>query len=365
MLASGQLRAGYQVRVLACLEQGTPEPEFLANLRAEQVDVRVIRYRARAYISLARAIVFERRAYRPDILHSHGYVADVLVALTTSRRRGHSTLSTVHGFTGGSLRNRIYEALQTWAYRRIGVVVAVSAKLARDLQDRGVSTTKIMVIANAFIAPRVAPMSRVEARRQCGIAPWVFAIGWIGRISVEKGPDVLVRALALLEQYPFVAVVIGDGAQRQDVMALATRLGIAGSIQWKGPVSAAWQLLPAFDVMVISSRTEGLPITLLEAMYFGIPVVATSVGGIPEVLGMSEAILVPSERPELMAAAILDVHRNPDAAGRRAALARNRLDVEFGGDQWVRAYSAAYEAADRTAHRGDTLKAPPHTGAAN
>ena len=111
--------------------------------------------------------------------------------------------------------------------------------------------------------------------------------------------------------------------------------------------------MPAFDAWVLSSRTEGTPVTLFEAVAAGVPVVATRVGGVPDVVGEGEAILVPPEDPEALAAAIRAVHASPLAAAARADRASRRVATEFAAAPWLDAYDRAY----RRALRG--VRTPP------
>jgi glycosyltransferase involved in cell wall biosynthesis len=119
-------------------------------------------------------------------------------------------------------------------------------------------------------------------------------------------------------------------------------------ITWHGVVPDAGRLLRAFDVLVLSSRTEGTPMVVLEAMAAGVPIVATRVGGVPDVLSSADAMLVPPEDPAALAAAIRAVHDHPDAARSRADSARRRLDTEFALAPWLARYEAIYRQVQRS-----------------
>jgi glycosyltransferase involved in cell wall biosynthesis len=107
-------------------------------------------------------------------------------------------------------------------------------------------------------------------------------------------------------------------------------------------------LLKAFDVFVLSSRTEGTPIALLEAMHAGVPIVATRVGGVPDVVSEEEAILVPAEQPATISQAVAEIHRDLSAAAKRCVRARERVARSFGVAAWVAAVDRVYLNADRT-----------------
>src|SRR5206468_931748 len=131
---------------------------------------------------------------------------------------------------------------------------------------------------------RIAPaLDRDAARRTLGIPREDFVVGWVGRLSVEKGPDVLLEALPHLNTVPLTISLIGGGtgAEQRALRARADKLGVADHIRWHGVVPDAERVYTAFDVCVLSSRTEGTPVVLFEAMAAGVPVVATAVGGVP------------------------------------------------------------------------------------
>ena len=99
---------------------------------------------------------------------------------------------------------------------------------------------------------------------------------------------------------------------------------------------------PAFDAFVLSSRTEGTPIALLEAMYANVPIIATAVGGVPEVINSAHARIVPPEQPARIAEALAEIARDPFAAKERATLARERVTSAFAVDSWLAAVEAVY-----------------------
>ena len=163
----------------------------------------------------------------------------------------------------------------------------------------------------------------------------------MGRLSREKGIDVFVDAMARLLAADAVAgCVVGDGPERAREEARA-----GSSISWKGMLPAAGRYLAAFDVFVQSSRTEGTPMALLEAMAVEVPIVATQVGGVPDVISGNEALLVPSEDPIALATAIASVLADPEPAAVRAHLAKQRLVTTFSADAWLDRHEEIYRLA--------------------
>ena len=167
-------------------------------------------------------------------------------------------------------------------------------------------------------------------------------IGWIGRLSREKGPDLFVRAIALLGLPSALAILIGDGPERDPTIALATELGVHHQIRLLGQRPDAAALLGAFSCLVISSRSEGLPMVLWEAVASGTPVVAFSVGGIPEVLTADSAWLVRPADTAGLAAAIAAALMSPDEARARAGRAQAILQERYGLAKWVHALEELY-----------------------
>ena len=315
---------------------------FVASLKDAGAEVVPIVVPGRAYRAERAAVARACREFEPDIVHTHGYHCDVVDA-GVARRFGIPVVTTVHGFTGGDWKNRFYEWLQVRAYRRFDAVVAVSNRLGDLLARRGVPRDRIRVIHNGW-QPAGSSLDREGALEVLGERPEAetLRIGWVGRLSMEKGPDVFVESLGRLRDRAWTACIVGDGPARIDLERRAAALGIGDRIHWHGVVERAGTLFPAFDVFVISSRTEGMPIVLFEAMASEVPVVTTAVGGIPEAVSASEARLVVSEDPAALAAGIADVLDHADTASARARNAARRLRDEFGVDRWLSRYEAVY-----------------------
>lgn len=351
VLATRFHRLGHDVHVAAVAPSAEAAAGFIHALRDAGVAVTTLDVPGRAYVRERTLVAALCRSLRPDVVHTHGYRAD-LIASSAARARRIPTVTTVHGFTGGDFKNRVYEHLQQRAFRRFDAVVAVSRPLVARLSANGIARDRLHFLPNAYAAEATL-LDRDAARERLGIRDDAFRAGWVGRLSQEKGPDVFVDALAQLDAGQAVAAsVLGDGAERDAVRARAASLGVAPQITWHGVVPNAGQLLAAFDVLVLSSRTEGTPMVVLEAMAAGVPIVATHVGGIPDMLSSREALLVAPDDPAALAAAIRAVRADPAAAAERARAARCRLAVQFGVEPWLERYAAIYRQAQHpsTAH---------------
>ena len=340
-LATGQQQAGHEVRVVAVLANEADRHPFLRPLNQAGVETIPLCVPPRAYLRERNAIAELCRRLRPDVMHTHGYHVDVVDA-GAARRAGIPTVTTVHGFTGGDWKNWIYERLHRRALRRFDAVVAVSRPLARDLERRGVPAARVHVVPNAWPASDPAPLPRDQARARLAVPNGRFHIGWVGRLTPEKGPDVLLAALAQLGDVPLVVSFVGDGRGRPALEETAAHLGLRDRVRWPGTVAEAGRLFAAFDVFALSSRTEGTPIVLFEAMAAGTPIVASAVGGVPDVVSPAEALLVDADDPAALARAIRAVHADPTAAAERARRARRRLANDFAPGPWLERYERIY-----------------------
>lgn len=338
-LTGGLAQRGHRVGLLAVVDRSGASDPLLASIARRGVEVLPLPLPGRAYLAERRAIRRVLAEWRPDVVHTHGYRPD-LVSGRLALRAGVPWITTLHGFTGGGPKNRLYEWLQRRAARHASAAIAVSRGIQGRLLGAGVPPIRLVCLPNAW-APRPT-YTREEARRRLGIGAEARAIGWVGRLSEEKGPDIFLEMLAQVPGGNVHAVVIGDGPARPALSELVLRLGLERRVTWVGMVPEAFRLLPAFDVWVLSSRTEGTPITLLEAMAARVPIVATAVGGVPEVVSAAEAWLVPSGSAAALAGAVVEALAEPERAARLVEAARTRLEESFATEPWLTTHEALY-----------------------
>jgi glycosyltransferase involved in cell wall biosynthesis len=338
MVAAGQRFEGVHVAcVLAPAE--APNHPFVRRLAELGIPTTRVIVGARNYWREFRSLRALIAQLNPRVVHTHGYRAD-LTGGAAARSLAIPTVSTVHGFVGGTLRNRFNEAVQCVALRRADGVIAVSSPLVEQLAARRIPKYKIRLVRNGFSA--TAPTeTRADARRTLGLARDTKVVGWIGRLSREKGADVMLNAFSLYDRSSRLSI-IGEGPEREHLMEQAARLGIAERVTWHGAIARAGTLLPAFDAFVLSSRTEGTPIVLFEAMHAGVPIVATTVGGVPDVVSSDQALLIPPEDPSRLASALGELATNPDSALTRSRSARERLRASFDVAVWLSEMESVY-----------------------
>lgn len=341
-LARTQREVGHEVHV-ACLSTDPGAAPFLRSFAHRDIPTWAGTAGARDYWGQRRFVRDLQRGLVPDIVHTHGYRADVL-AVRACQRAGTAVVTTLHGFTGGGLKNRCYEWLQRRAVRICDTVVAVSEALAGEMARCGLTADRVRVIPN--VIPPLGPrLSREEARRVLGIPEDRWVVGWVGRVSHEKGLDLLLDALPAFDDPALTVAVLGDGPARLALERRADETGLHDQMRWYGLVQRAERLFAAFDVLVISSRTEGSPIVLLEAMAAGTPVIVTAVGGVPDMVTSASATIIPPEDAAALAAALHRVRQDPAGAERRAMRAHVRSSRNSDPVRWAERYIDAYASA--------------------
>jgi glycosyltransferase involved in cell wall biosynthesis len=339
-LTTGLQAAGHPAVIAAIIGESDSDHPFVAAARLRGIEVAEIREGHRRYDRQTAAIGRAAAAHGVGVIHTHAPLADVM-GHWAARRTGLPSVSTLHGFTVPGRRTMLYDIAVRWAHRHADAIVAVSTPIVSRLEQRGVRRDHIRLIPNAW-HPGASPLDAAAARRELGVDPGIPHVGWVGRCAFEKGADVLIDAITALRHPSICFSIIGDGKLRPEIEARARAAGVMNQIRWHGTIPSAERILRAFDMLVLSSRSEGTPMVLLETMAANVPIVTTSVGGIPEMLSSGEALLVPPECPDLLAAAIRNSLDKPDAAAERAAKARARIDSDYSASSWIERHIALY-----------------------
>jgi glycosyltransferase involved in cell wall biosynthesis len=322
------LPVGVRTEFLSFAEGGRCHP-FLAAARRDGFAAAALENDTPHLRAAVRELAGHLRRSRPDVVFCHGYKAN-LVGRPAARRRSIPVVAVSRGWTSENWKVRLYEALDRAHLRFMDCVVCVSAAQAAKVYRAGVRPGRIRVIHNAVDAARFShpdPRGRDELQALFR-TPRPLLVGAAGRLSPEKGFDVLVAAAARLRRsHPHVGFVhFGAGQCRPRIERQIAARGLAESFVLGGFRTDLDRFLPHFDLLVLPSYTEGLPNVVLEACAAGVPVVATAVGGTPEVIDADRGVLVPPGDPPAL------------AAGIRAALAPGRSLRELGeaGRRYVR-----------------------------
>lgn len=270
---------------------------------------------------------------RPDVLQTHSYRSNTLARLS---RASHDCpwFAFFHGVTWENWKVRVYNRIDQWAMSEAERVVTVSQAQADALRAGLPKRAKIEVVANAVLldANLLSPDDRRRRRRELGVDDEDFLLGVFGRLSREKGPDVFLESLAQVRrrQPRFKAILLGDGPMRSPLEQQAQRLGLESHVRFLGHQTDVVGHYSLLDALVLPSRSEGMPNVLLEAMSLNVPVVATRVGGVPEVSQDGvEALIVEPENPTSLAQALLRIREDEALRTRLVQNAFQRVHRQY------------------------------------
>lgn len=278
------------------------------------------------------------RRERPDILHANSSKAGVLGRLAAVAVGVPVRIFTVHGW-GFEAFSGLASLLYRWADRLMSPMTTVTicvgeSERAAGLAARTCRNDRTVVIRNA-VDVAAAPKAR-----HAGGTPRIIMVG---RLQPPKDPVTLVRAFARLRRESFAAVVVGDGPARPMLETEIRRLGLDGAVELAGECCDVPERLAGADVFVLSSSQEGLPLSILEAMAAGLPVVATAVGGIPElVVDGQTGFLVPRGDAEALAAALARLIDDRALRRRLGTAGRARAEALFDLPSFHRAHVELY-----------------------
>jgi len=311
-------------------------------------------------------LVARLHAGRFDVVHTHSAKAGALGRVAARRVGVARIVHTYHGFPfhqfQSPLRRAVYVGIEralarvTNQFLAVGPAVAAEAVRRRIVPPESVRT--IGVAVDTAARPPQA-MARAEARRLLGVPPGMRVVGTVGRLDYQKAPDDFVAALARLDADDVFGVWIGDGPLRASTEKLAARRGLAGRMCFTGQRSDVPMLLPGLDVFAMASRYEGLPCAVVEAMVAGLPVVATAVNSVPDIVVAGQTgLLVPPGRPELLSRALRHLLDNPALAAQLGSAGRTHLGAELAPAALGQILDETY----RPPPPADVRRAPPPPG---
>lgn len=298
-------------------------------------------------IRSVREVAAVLRDLEADVVCCNGYKPDI-VGWIAARCAGVPVVSISHGWTGATLRVRVYETLDRLLLRGMDAVVSVSAAQAERVRRAGTRAARNHVIRNAVnVAPFAAPDPAYRELLQKNFKlPKSVIVGAAGRLSPEKGFEVLVDAAAQIapKRSDVGFVVFGAGPLREELQQKIAALGLADHLVLAGFREDVEKFIPHFDIAVLPSYTEGLPIFVLEALAARVPVVATAVGGTPEVVDEGKSgLLTPSGNPTALAGALLKLVDDPETRKRMGTAGRARIDEEFTFQVQCEQYAALFD----------------------
>ncbi len=283
-------------------------------------------------------------AWGADVIHAHNEGAGVYAA-AAGRLCGIGVVTTRHGITLARAANRWVRRACGWMSR---VNVCVSQALARQIQsEERLPPGRLRVIYNGVDTTTFAPRPglRAWARAQLGVDGGGPVVMSVGRLVPEKDYPTLFKAVqALAEKWPGLKLVVIGGGEQEGLLRVLAEALAPGVVVMPGRAEGLEKLLPAADIFAMSSATEGIPRALLEAMACALPVVATAVGGVPEVVEHGHTgLLVPPGEALALARAIDTLLAAPERARVMGRAGRERVELMFSFDGMMRAYLRLYQ----------------------
>jgi glycosyltransferase involved in cell wall biosynthesis len=282
------------------------------------------------------------RRHRTQLAHTHNRMA-LIYGAPAARLAGAAIVHTKHGHNPKGGTRLLAGKL---AARFVDAFVAVSPETAEFARQRHeVAERRLLVIPNGIELSRFhpEPAARARVRSELGIAANAWVIGTVGRIAPEKNQALLLRAMAPLLGPQVRLIVAGDGPLLPALSELAETLAITGFAHLLGARRDVPDILNALDVFVMSSDTEGLPLVVLEAMATGLPIVSTSVGGIPNVLEDGQTgFLVPPGDEAALRDRVAKLAGDPARSRALGAQARSAAVTRFSAERMQQDYLALY-----------------------
>jgi glycosyltransferase involved in cell wall biosynthesis len=293
-------------------QRGGGTNPFLDGVRAEGIPLEIVPEAGAFDRSVIHALRAVAERVKPDVLQTHAVKSHFLARLAGLPELA-PWVAFHHGYTWTSRKARLYNELDRWSLRRADRVLTVSGPFREELVAKGVRRERIAVIHNAIRASWGQAAREPEAARslraEWGIPEQVPVALIVGRLSLEKDHLSLLRAVKQVrERQALHLVIVGDGPERPRIETAMRELGMQDAVTLTGQQRSAEPFYGIADIAVLASRTEGSPNALLEAMAAGVPAVATTVGGIPEIATDGEtALLVPPGDTEKLTVALLRI----------------------------------------------------------
>ncbi|NIM19914.1 MAG: glycosyltransferase [Candidatus Latescibacteria bacterium] len=288
--------------------------------------------------------IFSRR--RPDVVHTHNFVSHVHAA-PAAKLLGIPVIHTKHGKHVASFSR--FPWLRRYLYNLSWRVAAVSGDTGSSLREKaGLDPSIIEVVYNGINVARYAAGSKREARKKLAVDEGVYLMGSVSRLDPVKDHRTMLEAFkeVAAERDDCLFMIIGDGPERERIKYSIGGLGLEGKVVMPGFIDDIPAVLPALDLFLQPSIEEGLSLTILEAAASRIPIIATPVGGTPEIIvdGVT-GILVEARNAVALAAAMNRFLEDPDHFRKLANNAKQRIEELFSLEKMVSSYHAMYRAA--------------------
>lgn len=331
---------GQTPTAVCCLDD---EGAWAAEVEARGVRVHALHRPPGFHPSLGRAVAAVARQHRATVIHAHHYSPFVYAACTRLAGLRTPIVFTEHGRlsdAGPSGKRRLANRfLRRLAARSFGVSNDVRLHIVAE----GFDPDRVGVIYNGIdVGPAPMPALRTEVRASLGVDDGTLVLATIARLDPVKDLGVLLDAVRAAADVPLLLLVIGDGSEKTALEAQAAALGLSARVRFLGHRNDARRWLAGCDAYVNTSVSEGVSLTILEGMAACLPVVATAVGGTPEVVDDSCGVLIPARDAGACAAALRRLAAGPALRETMGMAGRQRVESRFTLDRMVRDYAAVY-----------------------
>ena len=330
---------------LACIENYINSDQSLLN-HAKEAGLKALEIpcKSRMDFQTVRNLITVCKDNQIDIIHSHDYKSHFYGALT-ARFSGCKQVATLHGKTFGNVKNRIFEVVENLLLRMVSHVTVVSDQLFDSLSETALSK-KLSQIANGVDDQSFNPDIKGFGKSYWGFNPSSYVFGTIARMSEEKGHHVLIEAFSKLTDHNdnVRLLLVGDGPLHDELVTLTESLGLENKVRFAGSRTEVEQILNDMDCYVSPSHTEGMPMSILEAMATGLPLVATDVGAVGYLLREDLGKLLPPGDVDALAKQMQSVLDDVDFMKESGKKCRARVEQEFSAGIQSQEFAKVYHA---------------------
>jgi len=320
----------YIEMTLACIENYISGDQSLLN-QAKEAGLKALEIpcKSRMDFRTMTNLVDICKKNKINIIHSHDYKSHFYGAIT-AKLAGCKQVATLHGKTFGNVKNRVYEFVENLLLHMVSHITVVSEPLFNTLSRSGLSK-KLSLIANGVDDHNFNPDIKGLGKTYWGFDSSSYVFGTISRMSEEKGHQLLIEAFSRLtiQNRNARLLLVGDGPLYDELVELSNSLGLGSEVKFAGARTEIEQILNDLDCYVSSSYTEGMPMSILEAMATALPIIATDVGSVGHLLRGDHGKLLPPGNVDELARQMQSVLNDVSHMEESGKKCRTRVEKEF------------------------------------
>lgn len=352
-------REKYDVHMVCFANPGETERPFVEAAARFGIQVDKIPWnRLKPMVRSTRALVRLVRKYDVDIIHTHNVYADI-VGLLAAKWTGKKSLASHYVWGDFGLRLNLLQTVNGWVLPYFDHVTAQCERTLRDTVARGIRSDRVSTLGSGIVVgdAKMSPEERVRRRAAWGATEENTVLLDVARLYPEKAQRYLLDCFRqILDHFPQARLwIAGVGPLENELRAHCSQLGLDQAVRWLGFVSDLSSLFALADIQVHPALNEGIPIALLQGMAAGMPVVASAVGGIPEILdGRQGGLLVPVNDKAAFVESVISLLKDPERARNLGTAAREYI---------VREQSIAHAVSELEQRYGELVRGAPLRGA--